>query len=248
MPPTPTPDMRLYLLTGLGMCSLAALHLTGALHSRYLDRRGTPMLPVYVGVSAAVTVAGLLLLGPGVLWGSAPTPPALWRLASSVPVGAGVALVGAAGDALVLRLVHGGRAGVRRRPACAATARPREADGTWRPSVRDRRLPTGPTWTLAAAVVEETVFRGVWYDVATRADALPLRLAALALGVVAFALAHLFFGWGQVLAKLPLSVAATAAVALTGTVLAPVVGHLLFNLRAWHRNRPAPGTRGVAAS
>lgn len=260
LPLTLTPELRLYLLTGLALCSLATLNLAGAVHNRYLDDRGTPMLPVYVALGAAVTAGGLLVQGPDVLWRAAPSLPPPWRPAAVIAAGGAVALAATAGDRAVLRALARrratGRGGPGRgghgpgaapgREAVAAPSR-QERDGAWRPSARDRRLPAGPAWTLSAAVVEETVFRGVWYDVALRAHAPVLRLAALALGVLAFGLAHLFFGWNQVLAKLPLSLAATVAVAVTGTVLAPVLGHVLFNLRAWRHHRAASRARTEGA-
>ncbi|NDZ78798.1 hypothetical protein G3I19_09720, partial [Streptomyces sp. SID10853] len=90
MPLTLTPDLRLYLLMGLGLCALAALNLAGAVHSRYLDDRGTPMLPVYVVLCAAVTAGGLLVQGPGVLWRASPSLSPAWRLAAAAGAGAAV--------------------------------------------------------------------------------------------------------------------------------------------------------------
>lgn len=108
------------------------------------------------------------------------------------------------------------------------------AIGTWVPRARDTDLRAGLLWLLASALLEECAFRGLVLHSALSG---PGWVAVLAVPVVtvAFALSHIFFGWPQVAAKLPLSVLATAAVLLVGSVAAAALGHALFNAYAWRR-------------
>jgi membrane protease YdiL (CAAX protease family) len=86
---------------------------------------------------------------------------------------------------------------------------------------------------LGVAVLEEILFRG-WFVQASRlSGSLTMQLVILVLSVLAFGLLHLQFGVIQVLAKLPLGALALAAALITGTVLAPIVAHMLFNERYW---------------
>jgi uncharacterized membrane protein len=55
-----------------------------------------------------------------------------------------------------------------------------------------------------------------------------------------FAVSHVFFGWGQVLSKLPLAALCTIAVLVTGTVLPAVIGHVIFNAWVWRYHRATP--------
>jgi membrane protease YdiL (CAAX protease family) len=98
--------------------------------------------------------------------------------------------------------------------------------------------PPGPRQTLALlvviAVLEEILFRGVLLDLAISMPGEGLRIAAVAALALAFAATHIAFGWTQVVAKLPLSLTATAAALTTGSVVGAVVAHGLVNTRSWH--------------
>jgi membrane protease YdiL (CAAX protease family) len=103
-----------------------------------------------------------------------------------------------------------------------------------------RQFPLGTV--LAVAAAEEVFYRGVLL----RAALLPAGWVAPALAVatvVAFALAHVTFGWPHVLAKAPLGVLAAVLVLALGSVLPALAAHLWFNLSVWRDIRaaaPAP--------
>jgi hypothetical protein len=70
-------------------------------------------------------------------------------------------------------------------------------------------------------------------------DIVPSALGAVCLvgTVVAFGLAHVEFGWAHVSAKTFLATMALASVVLTGSVVAAVVGHCLFNANVVRERR-----------
>src|SRR4051812_34998187 len=198
--------------------------------------------------------------GPGAWPGGA----AVWRagLAAGAGLLLGYAVIRA--DAWITRTTAARRPAPRRGPAAgdgAAPARLRPvglggtvtplrsadhagADRRWTPTRRDTDLNLALSWLLATAVAEECVFRGVLLRLAVLPGTPAAQVLGVAGAVAAFALSHMFFGWHQVLAKLPLSVLATAATLTFGTILPAAVGHALFNWHVW-RNRPVVAEQGV---
>jgi len=85
----------------------------------------------------------------------------------------------------------------------------------------------------AIAVLEELVFRGFLFLACLRLSGLGAPAAVVAL-VGAFALTHVWFGWIQVAAKLPLGALATLCALFAG-VLPAVLAHVVFNLRVTAR-------------
>jgi membrane protease YdiL (CAAX protease family) len=86
---------------------------------------------------------------------------------------------------------------------------------------------------VAIAVLEEILYRGLLLQLVALSPSPALRALGAAFVVIMFCLSHVWFGWAQVAAKLPLSVGATAAVLLTGSVLPAIVAHVVLNVMAW---------------
>jgi membrane protease YdiL (CAAX protease family) len=255
---TLTPDQHALALAGVLLAGCSGMALSSRVQARWLKRRGVRAVPLHVLTLAATVSVGTLLFGAGWLGPAEPGrwPGSWWLSWGLLNLLAAVAIVGVAVpcDLTISRAAAGRRPsipvlpavrpaeGVRRvRPtglgaglgAANLTSRTAGA-GSWVPATRDRDLDVGPGWLVATAVAEECAFRGL---VLHSVLAGPGWVAALGVPAVvaAFALSHIFFGWAQVLAKLPLSVLATAAALALGSVLAAAVGHALFNAYAWHR-------------
>ncbi|MFI1070132.1 type II CAAX prenyl endopeptidase Rce1 family protein [Streptomyces puniciscabiei] len=262
MTPIPTHDARVWAMAWLALTAASGTTLASHLHVRRLDARGVRMVPVHVAVLAGTVGCGLLLLGPGWLWRPGPGGPvrAVASLAAGLLLGAVVvwadgwiSRTAARRPPVAPRIPSAGEGAApnRLRPVgLGSTMTPLRsaahtgADRRWTPTRRDTDLNLALGWLLATAVAEECVFRGVLLNLALLPDAPVARVAAVAAAVAAFALSHAFFGWHQVLAKLPLSLLATLATLVLGTILAAAVGHALFNWHVW-RHRPVvtqPGT------
>lgn len=274
MIPTLIPDTQSYATAALAVAAPSSIALASHIHVRWLDHRGVRTIPVHTAVLAVVAAFGVVLLGGGVLaqgggLGLIAALPlgavlglAVIHLDTRISrmilrrraAGAGVA----ARPAPPVRGVRVRSAGLtasrERGPTSVSTSRrgtaptagaPRQA---WRPNRRDTDLRIGLGWLLAVAVLEELVFRGVLVRLALLPPSTALRIAALAGGVLAFAFSHVFFGWGQALAKLPLAVLSVLAVLLTGNVLAAVIGHAVFNGHVWRQMNAAAPAGGKAAT
>ncbi|MEU1121530.1 CPBP family intramembrane glutamic endopeptidase [Streptomyces sp. NPDC005879] len=251
-------DTRPLLAATVVVLGLASMTVAAHLHTRWAGLRRLPMLGLHLGVCALTVLGGAALLGTGVL---RPVRDAGWAgLVAGLLLGpaVGYAATGAdrsvtrwwgrrAGHAVrddrpvALRSGHARPAGVAVGGAAPAGRRTGliEARNDFAPTSADLRvhLPL----LLAVAAAEELVYRGVLLGLALRAGPAVV-VAGAVLGVqLVFAASHVFFGWGQVLSKLPLAALCTAAVLLTGTVLPAVTGHALFNLLVWryHRARPS---------
>lgn len=111
----------------------------------------------------------------------------------------------------------------------------------WTPTVRDAAVPTQLRWLLLAAVAEECVFRGVLTGAVLGVSWFPGRLAGLGAVMAMFCLSHLYFGWAQVAAKVPLAVLATVLVLVTGTIAGAVLAHVVVNTRVWRVTRRPGG-------
>lgn len=255
---TLTRDQHAIVLAGVLLAGCSGMPLSSHLRARWLKRHGVRVVPAHVLTLATTVLLGSLLLGTG--WVLPPAPGGwlgsswLWWGLANLVAAAAVFGVAVPLDILISRAATNRR---RRSPAAhrvrqtegarrvrptglgsgrtTATLTSRSAGaGAWIPTARDTDLAVGPAWLVASALVEELAFRGMvlhsvlagpgWVDV----------LGASAV-VALFALSHIFFGWEQVVAKLPLSMMATASVLLLGSVFAAAAGHALFNAYAWHR-------------
>ena len=211
-----------------------------------------PVLLLPVAVLAGAAAAALVIPGDGWITRTMARRPAVAPRPAARgsgegagasrlrPVGLGGA--GGAGGAGAASGAPGHRGGNR------TSVRNVSGGRSWTPTRRDTDLGLGLGWLLATAVAEEFVFRGVLLRLALQPHALLAQCACVAAGVLAFALSHIFFGWGQVLAKLPLSVLATVATLLLGTVAAAALAHALFNWHVWRRRVTTTAPAAAAAA
>ncbi|CAL9535266.1 CPBP family intramembrane glutamic endopeptidase [Streptomyces sp. enrichment culture] len=272
--PSPEPldwvpaDTRPLLTATVVVVGLASMTVAAHVHTRWAGLRRVPMLALHTCVCVLVVSGGVALLGAGVLrpvggaWvpGLGSLPPGLL---AGLLLGPLVAYAATRADRSLTRwwgrqaghAVRDDRSVTQRsgqaRPAGVALSAPTtrrtgliEARNNFAPTSADLqvRLPL----LLAVAVAEELVYRGVLTGLALRAGSGIAVVGAL-LGVqLVFAVSHVFFGWGQVLSKLPLAGLCAGAVLLTGTVLPAVVGHALFNTWVWRYHRARPSAAGPA--
>lgn len=257
-------DTAALLTAVVVMLGLSGLTLAAHLHTRWTPLRRLPMLGLHVGISALTVAGGVLLLGRDVL-----TPagsPGPLRLVAGLPLGLAVGLLVIRTDRAITRW-WGSRAGhsIRdQRPVALRSGRPRpagfavtstgaEARATGLMEARNDFAPTTADLRVrlpllqAVAIAEELVHRGVLLALALSISAPALAwLAAIGVQLV-FAVSHVFFGWGQVLSKLPLAALGTAATLACGTVLPAVIAHAIFNAWVWRYHRATPTTRWSAA-
>lgn len=252
-------DTAALLAAVVAMLGLSGLTLAAHQHTRWALMRRVPMLGLHVGISALTVAGGVLLLGRGVLAPVGPVGPL--RLVAGLPLGLAVGLLVIRADRVITRW-WGSRTGhsIRdHRPMTLRSGRPRpagfavtsagaearatglmEARNDFAPTTADLRvrLPL----LLAVAVAEELVHRGVLLALALSIGQ-PVLAWSAAIGVqLVFAVSHVFFGWGQVLSKLPLAGLCTAATLAGGTVLPAVVAHVIFNAWVWRYHRATPAT------
>lgn len=86
------------------------------------------------------------------------------------------------------------------------------------------------TIVLLSALVEELLFRGIMLQIAMLYGGYATVLMLL-FANVAFGLSHLNWGWAQMFSKFIFSLLMTALFFLSGSILAPVLAHLIFNYR-----------------
>ncbi|MFE1765207.1 CPBP family intramembrane glutamic endopeptidase [Streptomyces angustmyceticus] len=245
---THIPELRDTALAALALCAFSCLALASHLHVRFFDHHGVHTLQVYAGILAAVTGSAFLILGPAALL-RAPG----WGLAAGLVLGTGAGPLIAAADTAITRRLGRRTASRVARPVRGPAARPqaratrpvgqaarltgakptRSADRRWTPNRRDTDVALPLVWLVTVGVLEEFVFRGVLTGVAMALPGWGTRTLVLTLATAAFALSHIFFGWAQVVAKLPLSLATLAITLATGNVLGAAVAHALFNFRIW---------------
>jgi hypothetical protein len=254
-----TPELHDYLFTAAVVGGAGSVAIASHVHVRWLDRAAWSAVAAHGTVLMLIAIAGM-----AVIWPHAPVrddiPRQLAGVIVALPAGLAVALAdrriarrltrsrGTRLDAAPLPALAG-------RPSAASTSRirpsgqareltrglgARRSPPTWTPTSRDASVPTHLAWLLVAAVAEECVFRGVLTPAALRAPWLAGQLAGVLVVMALFCLSHLYFGWAQVVAKVPLSVAATLLCLLTG-VAAAVVLHAVLNTRVWLTAKQAAG-------
>lgn len=131
------------------------------------------------------------------------------------------------GDATNIRAVASGGPGMAGGPAAAGRHVTRSIHVLYAESIASF------TWidAVLVAVSEELVYRWCLVRVAFLFSSVVLTGLCLLLITLLFALSHVWIGWEQVFAKLPLGVAMMAAVLIFGNILPAIFGHVLFNLR-----------------
>jgi CAAX prenyl protease-like protein len=240
--------------------SLGAIALAAEFSRRWLGRRGVRVLDVYAAVLGLPCVWGFALFGLDRVIGG---DRVVWAL--GVPVGFAAGIGASWCDRRILRFanrhaMHQERpattarrvlapptTSLQRRPFGGALTRERRAlrggSQSSPPSALYMRREIRPVTVAAVAIVEELVYRGALTQACLL---LPERwLAALALTAVtlSFALTHVWFGWSQVLAKVPLSALALGSTLALGSVVPAITAHTLFNLKVWRdlRDQPVDG-------
>lgn len=237
---TPIPDASpIAVATALSLC-LGARPLAGRLQGRVAPRRDTVARWCYPGVLAVIAVyggwaiglAGRRLDGRGVILAVAVGLLAGWaasRLDRWITRRALRQLIARPRRPTAVSSKPGGgsSASCRRR----GLARARAEVTSWSSSRRltEQRL----AGLVTIAVLEETIFRGVITQAALDTSSPFLQIGVLAAGCLAFALSHAWFGPGQFSAKAGLAIATLLALFVTGTLLAPIVAHVLVNVHAW---------------
>lgn len=230
-PFTPTPDAAVFLAAAVVSATAGATALAEHLRTRLAPGRPEAFYALYALVLWTTAAAALATMELELL----PSDPV--RVGAGAAAGIAVAAAAVACDSYAYRL----RSRVRLRNLARASG-PRDAargaSAVQPPSpLGGGRLP-GPLGLTAIAVGEEILFRGALVDLSLALPG-PLAAACLAGGVAVFALVHAQGGWIEVLAKAPLGALALAGVLATGTVVAPVTGHVLFNLWMWRARRKA---------
>jgi hypothetical protein len=102
-----------------------------------------------------------------------------------------------------------------------------------------RPAPTRLLLLLASAGLEELAFRGFMLQFFLFVRPLVAQTALVGALVPIFALTHLWFGWTQVVAKLPLGTLTLGVALCSGSLTPAILTHLTFNLLIWRRERIA---------
>lgn len=81
---------------------------------------------------------------------------------------------------------------------------------------------------LIISILEEILFRGVINQIALEMKSNYKIILVLA-GVMSFGISHLFSGWQQLVSKLIFSCLMAILFFISGTILAPIISHAIFN-------------------
>ncbi len=230
------------ILYGVGGSSLAS-----HLHSRFLAAHGFDLLRVYGFIMALTTVWGSLLFSPLSVLGVSP-----WMWLGSLPLGAASGYLSFRCSRSISRLNRRGRGNAT--SARAKSVDRATAERTARVGVSPQRtlgirktsstflsrVPLSPLSLLAIAVFEELIFRGFFVQVAWTLSGFGWQAAVLVLSVLLFGLTHIFYGWIEVAAKLPLGALALLSVLAVNSTVPAIVAHVLFNWISYRAWRDAP--------
>jgi membrane protease YdiL (CAAX protease family) len=247
--PIHTPEVRCYALAALAVCGVSCTALAAHLHARWFAARHVEFLTVHAAVLAVIVAAAAGILAPagvigkpgwGVLWLSPLSALGGWlavrgdraivrrysRLRARNERAAGGAHLGRLTPQIrSVQAVFGRKQGS---PRVVGAERMQER---WDPMPGGMRLRL--PWLLAVALLEELVFRGFLVQLLCSFSSVFVLVAGL-IGVgLVFCLSHVFFGWAQVLAKVPLCVVATVLAVAAGSPLLAVIAHLYFNFMTW---------------
>jgi membrane protease YdiL (CAAX protease family) len=243
-----TPELHSFATAIVALYASTSGSFAGYLCARWLQ--ATSFLLVYVVVMGLVLCIALWSLRLGFVTEHSISA-SIWGAPTGVT--AGVAAVW--GDRMVKRYVWRRRPGHRRVRRSSQT-RAQVGPGSLRPlpipesfalaptgrrptasPIRRVSTLTAPLRLLAllvsAAVLEETLFRGVLVELALGVHPWPVAAISVAVTAALFALMHIPFGLVEVLSKLPLSILALATVLALGTVVPAMLAHVLFNVWMW---------------
>lgn len=252
---TLTPDVHVYVVAVLAVYSLSCAPLTTYLQISWPTRGHPEFLPLYAAMMGIVATLGLVTFDVPTV-----TERSVSRLALSIPVGLGAGIMAIWSDATVRRLVQRrarrtrgsssrrpGRnpgSGNVRFPAASGPSRPTASPG-FALDPYGRGTPSFSLLALlvAVATLEELLFRGVLVDLVLSLDNPAFVATCLAATLAAFSLSHIYWGWAEVMAKLPLGVLALVAVLGFRTVVPAVLSHVMFNVWTWRSAREAARER-----
>jgi hypothetical protein len=237
-----------YAIAILAVYGLSSFSLAFDLHRR-LGLRRLSVFHLHCAILLLTAAWGAATLGGGGL-----LPGSSWRWLASLPLGVVAGEAALRCDRSVVRLGARRLRPVARRPGLPQAARigtPTIVAGRLGSRGARRKLGAhrlaadshlgrdsaamSKGLVAAVAVLEELVFRGFLFFACLRLSGVGAPAAVVAL-VGAFALTHVWFGWIQVAAKLPLGLLATLCVLVAG-VLPAVLAHVVFNLRVTARLR-----------
>jgi membrane protease YdiL (CAAX protease family) len=242
---TPTPDGQAYLIALVAVSALACAPVAELVRTVWPTRPRPPFVPVYVGILAAVAVLAVATLNLPSLTQSSPA-----ALVGSLLVGLPAGFAASWCDRSVRRVIWESR---RRAEAVDGTRpRPLVPLGAAAPQLS---LPMSETDTgefrpsslgalVAVAALEEVLFRGVLIDL-SRELSPEFAAICIAASLLVFAGSHVYWGWEEVIAKLPLGVAALVVSLPFRAVIGAVAAHAVFNAQSWLATRAAgtPTTR-----
>jgi hypothetical protein len=212
--------MHAYLIAAIVLLALAPFSLAAHLHARWMGRARLSFANTYALLLACITLFAILASVWMPKWGSS----------SAVlvgPLAVVAALIAAVVeltivDTLVRHVRRGRQAMVARRDIHPVPLKPqvrtmpveRKAVGGERRRLGFERIHERSSTSLlfsrwnminvtAVAAFEECLYRGVLLDISIRRYTQPVSVFLICLGALVFALSHIWFGWAQVLAKIP---------------------------------------------
>jgi membrane protease YdiL (CAAX protease family) len=89
------------------------------------------------------------------------------------------------------------------------------------------------TYLLAAAVLEEVLFRGVAVELALSLSPALFRIAAIVISLICFAISHSALGAADITAKFSLGGLTLALTLTSGSLLPAIAAHGIFNGLTW---------------
>ena len=93
-------------------------------------------------------------------------------------------------------------------------------------------------WSVClVAVFEELIFRGILTSAILEVHSQSLIIPLLILNIGLFGIAHLAFGWDQVIAKSVLGILTTVSLFIFGSIIPPIIIHLFINIYAYRENQ-----------
>lgn len=250
------PEAQSYGIVILVVCGLGCMSLSAHIHARWFSTKAIHFTIVHACVAGLVACWGFLIVDASQLVGRSPL---IWL--GSIPLGLVVGWLAVWSDRAIVRTASRRQltSGDRARSKQAKKRNPSWGNL----NVRVRSVPlsittfSGKSKTLGMlkmqerfqfslenrqfllfllvviAVFEELIFRGFLVSACfLLTNNFWIAIAVIGL-VVFFALSHIFFGWLQAIAKLPLSILTTISVLASGSVLPAIFAHITFNIRAW---------------
>lgn len=213
--PTPTLDIRAYLDALVIVLTLSSSSLAAIVSSNFLMRPPRTAQVTHLTLMSVVALFGLTITR-------------LPDRSMLDPSWLGLALGGMVLGAISVtcnRQIKRRVSLIGDRSAILQLARPPAVDGSLQRVAFDRAL------LVAIAVLEEVLFRGQLVTI-VRSWSLTWfwTLSILLMTTLTFAATHVAGGVGEVLGKIPLSVACLGAVLLSAVILPAICAHVVFNL------------------